>query len=142
MRRHWPPPAENLDEPASGMDFAAPVNSWLTHRRLGVIRFSSKVGQRESNPYLPPSRISCKVLKPQSQERPCSQESQPVCRKHLHGVAEQFSVSLKEVFDIAGTAIGDGSVPGRTEDRFYDALLELRERARKIWSSVVEYEGL
>ena len=112
-----------------------------------MIRFSSKVGQRESNPYLPPSRVSRKVLKPQSPERPCSQESQPVCRRHVHGVAEQFSVLqfsvlLEEAFDIAGTAIGDGSVPGRAEDRFYDALLELRERARKIWSSVAEYEGL
>jgi hypothetical protein len=49
--------------------------------RLGVIRFSSKVGQRESNPYSPPSPVFYKLLKPKSQETSNSQESQAVCTK-------------------------------------------------------------
>jgi hypothetical protein len=37
-----------------------------------------------SNPYFPPSSVLYKLLKPQSQEPHCSQESQAVCTKHVH----------------------------------------------------------
>src|SRR5665213_137625 len=30
------------------------------------------------------------LLKPQSQGSPCSQESQPICTKHVHGIGQRF----------------------------------------------------
>lgn len=49
---------------------------------------------------------------------------------------------LDEAFDVSGLPSAAALFPDREEDRFYDALLELRERLPKIWGSVVEYEGL
>jgi hypothetical protein len=41
---------------------------------------------------LPPSPVSYKLLKPQTQGSPYSQESQAVCTKHVHGIGQSFSV--------------------------------------------------
>jgi hypothetical protein len=49
---------------------------------------------------------------------------------------------LDEAFDVSGLPSAAALFPGREEDRFYDALLELRERAPEIWGSVVEYGAL
>jgi len=49
---------------------------------------------------------------------------------------------LDEAFDMSGLPSAADLFPGREEDRFYDALLELRERAPEIWGSIVEYEDL
>ena len=49
---------------------------------------------------------------------------------------------LDEAFDVSGLPAAAELFPAREEDRFYDALLELRERAPEIWGSVVEYGDL
>lgn len=49
---------------------------------------------------------------------------------------------LHDAFDLSDLPAAATLFPNRKEDRFYDALLELRERSPEIWGSVVEYEPL
>jgi len=49
---------------------------------------------------------------------------------------------LDEAFDVSGLPSAAALFPGREEGRFYDALLELRDRAPEISGSVIEYGEL
>ena len=63
-------------------------------RIVGLATFALVVsGDVETNPDFPPSRAFYKFLKSQSQERRYSQESQPVCTKHVHGFGEVSRVA-------------------------------------------------
>src|SRR5215469_8917546 len=63
-------------------------------RIVGLATFALVVsGDVETNPDFPPSRAFYKFLKSQSQELRSSQESQPVCTKHVHGFGEVSRVA-------------------------------------------------
>jgi hypothetical protein len=49
---------------------------------------------------------------------------------------------LDEAFDVSGLPSAAELFPGRDEDRFYDTLLELRQRVPEMWGSIVEYGDL
>lgn len=58
----------------------------IAHRLVSGLFFAPTARAHpgmDSNPDFPPSRAFYKLLKRQSQEAPCSQESQAVCTKHV-----------------------------------------------------------
>jgi hypothetical protein len=48
---------------------------------------------------------------------------------------------LDDLFDSSGLPVAASLFPHREEDRFYGALLELKQRVPSIWGEIVEYEA-